>query len=153
MHLWWDGSAEGAAPIPPPMAFTSDMRDWLERMSVCVIGVSGTGSIVSAGSLAISPAMTRSAARKRWRDSMTGALQTIRPREASVCVKKSIETAYVFPPQDTKLKIGDTPRIAETLGYAGSIVDLSAEDGRVVLKRGAKGRHDAGKVKLGPRAA
>jgi hypothetical protein len=57
---------------------------------------------------------------------------------APVCVKQSIETAYVFPPQDTKLKIGDTPRFAETLGYAGSIVDLSAEDGRVVLKRGAK---------------
>ena len=44
----------------------------------------------------------------------------------------------VFPPQDTKLKVGDTPRIAETLGYAGSIVELSAEDGRIVLRRGMK---------------
>src|SRR5258708_14409436 len=46
--------------------------------------------------------------------------------------------AYIFPPQDTKLGVGDRPRIAETLGYAGSIVELSAEDGRVVLRRGAK---------------
>ena len=29
------------------MAFTSEMRAWLGRMSVCVIGVSGTGSIVA----------------------------------------------------------------------------------------------------------
>jgi predicted RecB family nuclease len=57
---------------------------------------------------------------------------------APVQVKRSVDTAYIFPPQDTKLKIGDTPRIAETLGYAGTIVELSAEDGRVVLRRGAK---------------
>lgn len=55
-----------------------------------------------------------------------------------VQVKRSLDTAYVFPPQDTKLKVGDTPRIAETLGYAGSIVELSAEDGKVVLRRGMK---------------
>ena len=57
---------------------------------------------------------------------------------APVPVKRSFDTAFVFPPQDTKLKVGDTPRIAETLGYAGTIVELSAEDGRVVLRRGAK---------------
>jgi uncharacterized protein len=34
--------------------------------------------------------------------------------------------------------VGDTPRIAETRGYAGAIVELSAEDGRIVLRRGAK---------------
>ncbi len=55
-----------------------------------------------------------------------------------VQVKRSLDTAYVFPPQDTKLKVGDTPRIAETLGYAGTIVEISAEDGRVVLRRGMK---------------
>jgi uncharacterized protein len=55
-----------------------------------------------------------------------------------VQVKRSLDTAFVFPPQDTKLKVGDTPRIAETLGYAGSIVELSAEDGRIVLRRGMK---------------
>ena len=55
-----------------------------------------------------------------------------------VQVKRSLDTAFVFPPQDTKLKVGDTPRIAETLGYAGSIVELSAEDGKIVLRRGMK---------------
>lgn len=30
-----------------PMAFTSGMTDWLGRLSACVIGVSGTGSIVA----------------------------------------------------------------------------------------------------------
>ena len=55
-----------------------------------------------------------------------------------VQVKRSLDTTFVFPPQDTKLKVGDTPRIAETLGYAGSIVELSAEDGRIVLRRGMK---------------
>ena len=39
-------------------------------------------------------------------------------RTPPVQVKKSLDTTYVFPPQDTKLKVGDTPRIAETLGYA-----------------------------------
>lgn len=55
-----------------------------------------------------------------------------------VQVKRSLDTAYIFPPQDTKLKVGDTPRIAETLGRAGTIVELSAEDGRLVLRRGLK---------------
>jgi predicted RecB family nuclease len=52
--------------------------------------------------------------------------------------KQSVETTYKFPPQDTKLRIGGSPRIAETLGYAGSIVELQPEDGRVVLRRGVK---------------
>ncbi|MFN4926849.1 TM0106 family RecB-like putative nuclease [Bradyrhizobium sp.] len=60
------------------------------------------------------------------------------PNTPAVQVKQSKDTTYVFPPQDTKLKVGDTPSIAETLGYAGSIVKLSAEDGTVVLRRGAK---------------
>ncbi len=44
---WWDDGATAAGPMPPPMAFTGEMRAWLGRMSVCVIGVSGTGSIVA----------------------------------------------------------------------------------------------------------
>jgi uncharacterized protein len=52
------------------------------------------------------------------------------PNMPPVPVKQSVETAYIFPPQDTKLKIGDTPKIAATIGNAGTIVDLSAEDGR-----------------------
>jgi uncharacterized protein len=59
------------------------------------------------------------------------------PDTVPVEVKRSIDTAYVFPPQDTKLKAGDRPLIAETLRGAGAIVTLSAEDGRVVLRRGA----------------
>jgi uncharacterized protein len=55
-----------------------------------------------------------------------------------VQVKRSMDTAYIFPPQDTKLKIGDKPRNVETLGKPGTIVALSAEDGRVVLRRGVK---------------
>ncbi|WP_347339850.1 ThiF family adenylyltransferase [Bradyrhizobium aeschynomenes] len=39
----WDGDA----PRPRPMAFTSGMTAWLKQLSVCVIGVSGTGSIVA----------------------------------------------------------------------------------------------------------
>lgn len=52
--------------------------------------------------------------------------------------KQSMETTYRFPPQDTKLKAGDTPKIAATLANAGSISDLSAEDGRIVLRRGIR---------------
>jgi hypothetical protein len=53
-----------------------------------------------------------------------------------VQVKSPLDTACVFPPQDTKLKVGDRPRNA--LGKPGTIVDLSTEDGRVVLRRGIK---------------
>lgn len=53
-----------------------------------------------------------------------------------VPVKRSVDTTYIFTPQDTKLKVGDTPRIAETLSSCGTIVNISAEDGRVVLRRG-----------------
>lgn len=52
--------------------------------------------------------------------------------------KQSLKTTFLFPPQDTKLKVGDTPKIAETLANAGSIVDINAEDGVVVLRRGIK---------------
>jgi proteasome lid subunit RPN8/RPN11 len=44
---WWNEGATAAGPIMPAMAFTSGMRAWLARFSVCVIGVSGTGSIVA----------------------------------------------------------------------------------------------------------
>ena len=57
---------------------------------------------------------------------------------APVPVKRSFDTTYVFPPQDSKLKSGDRPKVAETIGNAGTIVEISAEEGRVVLRRGAK---------------
>jgi hypothetical protein len=44
---WWNDGATAAGPLPAPMAFTGAMRAWLGRMSVCVIGVSGTGSVVA----------------------------------------------------------------------------------------------------------
>ena len=62
------------------------------------------------------------------------------PNVAPVSTKRSLETTFRFPPQDTKLKIGETPKIAETLGGAGTIVDLEPEDGRIVLRRGAKAK-------------
>jgi hypothetical protein len=47
IRCWWGDGATAAGPVPMPMAFTSEMGAWLGRMSVCVIGVSGTGSIVA----------------------------------------------------------------------------------------------------------
>lgn len=47
IHSWWDDCATAAGPSPPAMAFTGEMHAWLGRMSICVIGVSGTGSIVA----------------------------------------------------------------------------------------------------------
>jgi hypothetical protein len=44
---WWNEGATAAGPMTPAMAFTSGMRALLGRLSVCVIGVSGTGSIVA----------------------------------------------------------------------------------------------------------
>jgi predicted RecB family nuclease len=57
---------------------------------------------------------------------------------APVQVKQSVDTAYKFPPQDTKLKVGDKPRIAETIKNAGTIIDLNAEEGQIVLRRGVR---------------
>jgi predicted RecB family nuclease len=54
--------------------------------------------------------------------------------------KRSFVATYAFEPQETRLKEGSTPKISATLENAGSITELSAEDGRVVLRRGtAKG--------------
>lgn len=47
LSLWWDADATASGPQAPPMAFTSEMTTWLGRLTVCVIGVSGTGSIVA----------------------------------------------------------------------------------------------------------
>lgn len=62
------------------------------------------------------------------------------PNVAPVSDKRSLETTFRFPPQDTKLRIGETPKIAETLAGAGTIVDLVPEDGRIVLRRGVKAK-------------
>lgn len=53
-------------------------------------------------------------------------------------VKQSFDTTYRFTPQDTKLKVGDMPTIAETIKSAGTVVELDAEEGTVVLRRGIR---------------
>lgn len=47
LRSWWNDGASAAGPLRPPMTFTTAMRTWLGLMSACVIGVSGTGSIVA----------------------------------------------------------------------------------------------------------
>jgi predicted RecB family nuclease len=54
----------------------------------------------------------------------------------AIPVKRSLDTTYRFPPQDTKLKVGESPRIALTHAPAGIIVSLEPADGRLVLRRG-----------------
>ncbi len=54
--------------------------------------------------------------------------------------KRSFVATYAFPPQDTKIKVGDRPKIALTLEPAGQVGALDVEAGLVTLKRGtAKG--------------
>lgn len=45
LHFWWD--TDRISPGARPMAFTSAMTEQLARLTACVIGVSGTGSIVA----------------------------------------------------------------------------------------------------------
>ncbi|MBR1331750.1 ThiF family adenylyltransferase [Bradyrhizobium ottawaense] len=47
IEAWWNDEATASGSSKPAMAFTCDMRTSLARLSVCVIGVSGTGSIVA----------------------------------------------------------------------------------------------------------
>lgn len=44
---WWNSGSSSRGPASCPMAFTTAMADWLGRMSACIIGVSGTGSVVA----------------------------------------------------------------------------------------------------------
>lgn len=44
---WWNSGIRNGIPDYRPVAFTSAMRDELSRLSVAVVGVSGTGSIVA----------------------------------------------------------------------------------------------------------
>jgi predicted RecB family nuclease len=52
--------------------------------------------------------------------------------------KQSLVATYRFEPQETKLKNGDRCKIALTLEYAGSIVDLDTDVGKVTVRRAAK---------------
>lgn len=47
LEFWWSDDLEKCGPQRPPMAFTSEMTVRLNRLSACVIGISGTGSVVA----------------------------------------------------------------------------------------------------------
>lgn len=47
IYYWWNSSISEAELAPWPLPFTSGMRDQLERLSIAVIGVSGTGSLTA----------------------------------------------------------------------------------------------------------
>jgi hypothetical protein len=47
LQFWWAADATAQGPSRQPMAFTSGMTQWLGLLSACVIGVSGTGSVVA----------------------------------------------------------------------------------------------------------
>lgn len=47
IQYWWNDAVHDAALAPWPLPFTAGMRRELERLSIAVIGVSGTGSLVA----------------------------------------------------------------------------------------------------------
>jgi len=57
-------------------------------------------------------------------------------RQDQTTDKKSYVATYNFPPQDTRLKAGSTPKFALSLANAGSISDMNAEEGWISLRRG-----------------
>ncbi|WP_407116133.1 ThiF family adenylyltransferase [Bradyrhizobium sp. LMG 9283] len=47
LSFWWNQDGRLGTSSKRPAAFTSGMTEWLGRLSACVIGVSGTGSVVA----------------------------------------------------------------------------------------------------------
>ncbi|MCP3404054.1 ThiF family adenylyltransferase [Bradyrhizobium sp. CCGB01] len=47
LRFWWHQDAHLGTSPKRPVAFTSGMTEWLGRLSACVIGVSGTGSVIA----------------------------------------------------------------------------------------------------------
>lgn len=47
IQYWWSCSIADAHLAPWPLAFTSGMRDELERLNIAIVGVSGTGSLTA----------------------------------------------------------------------------------------------------------
>ncbi|NLV31071.1 MAG: TM0106 family RecB-like putative nuclease [Acidobacteria bacterium] len=60
----------------------------------------------------------------------------LHPRIAPVQEKRSIVYTYTFPPQDTKLRAGDTPLDSDRLEPAGTILSVDEERRTVRIKRG-----------------
>lgn len=52
--------------------------------------------------------------------------------------KRSMVHTFSFPPQDFKLKAGDTPKLAGTLRTAGDVVKIDEDECRIELKLGPK---------------
>ena len=84
-------------------------------------------------------------ARYKWQDSSEeeliddpeciGGLRPI-PGRSPVPDKRSLIHTFQFPAQDFKLRIGDRPDVAETLEYAGEIVDLDDDRFTISLRIG-----------------
>jgi hypothetical protein len=47
LRFWWQQDVRAGTSPKRPVAFTSGMTEWLGRLSVCIIGLSGTGSVVA----------------------------------------------------------------------------------------------------------
>lgn len=47
IYYWWNDAVTDAELAPWPLPFTSGMREQFERLSIAVIGVSGTGSLTA----------------------------------------------------------------------------------------------------------
>lgn len=60
----------------------------------------------------------------------------LHPRIPPVQEKRSIVFTYAFPPQDTKLRAGDTPLDSDLLEPAGTLLSLDEERRTVRIKRG-----------------
>lgn len=63
---------------------------------------------------------------------------------------KSFVATYAFPPQDTKLKSGDRPRIALTLDPAGEITELDVERQTITLRRTSRAGDFPDEASLSP---
>jgi hypothetical protein len=47
LRFWWQQDASGTTSPKRPVAFTGGMTEWLGGLSACILGVSGTGSMVA----------------------------------------------------------------------------------------------------------
>ena len=74
----------------------------------------------------------------------------LHPRIAPVQEKRSIVYTYTFPPQDTKLRAGDTPLDSDRLEPAGTLLAVDEERRTVRIKRGMAGEELPERLSLIP---
>jgi predicted RecB family nuclease len=60
------------------------------------------------------------------------------PSSPPYAIKRSLVHTFRFPPQDFKMRVGDRPKRAATLGDAGEVVSIDEDAGRICLKIGNK---------------